>query len=239
MLTHVRLFYFEVTIMTVKNLRQEGAGFMGEDLDQHPSYGLISIGMRNGQKELFGSGITHNTWISLKISKAERSRTGYSDHYSEKGRIIEVDMSAAQFTGLLASMNTMGVPCSLNFIKGEGYIESPPEHNVKKEMLDDIKEQFSSLSKRVTELKNNIDDLLKGPIRKAEKDQIKKAVFKLEQDINSNIPYLSQCQLEKVEEFTAQAQAEVEATLNGLVKSAGLQALQGKLHTPLLEDSEE
>lgn len=217
---------------TVKDLRKKRSTTHGirDEVDEHPSYGMISLSNVSVGRgiQLFGSGIKHGHFIELKIEHADRTRDKYRDHYFGKKQIISVFLSPAQFTGMLTRTNTPGVPCTINYLEHEGPIESAPEHNVKTELFDDLKKKFEELSKRVNALKNEIDDDLKGPVKKANKEKIKFNVMKIHQDISSNLHFLLKCQTEKLEQVGNQIVAEAESAIESMIKQTGLEHLKSQ-----------
>jgi hypothetical protein len=212
----------------VKDLREKGKGtFKDDDVDKHQSYAMVSISRQswgNGAT-LFGSKIKHNNILSLKISHAERNRNKYYEHYFSKKQIIEVLMSPAQFTSMLTMMNTSGSPCTLSWLNGES-IEPPPDHDTIDELKDDLAEKYNELANTVRALKADIDGLLKGTVKKADKDAIKSAVHQIYNDVSSNILYLRKCQHEKLETTVAEAKAEVESAMVTTLINAGIEHIK-------------
>ena len=214
---------------SVKELRVKDKGSHREhELDAHPSYGMISISRQSwgGGGTLFGSKIKHNNIISLKISTAERSRDKYHDSYFSKDQIIEVLLSPAQFTSMLTQMNTSGVPCTLQWLKGEGTIESPPDHDTIDELKDDLTEAYAALADKINVLKESIDERLKGTVKKADKEEIKFSVMKIHQELDSNLEYLSRCQHKKLETTVSEAKAEVESAMVTTLINVGIEHLK-------------
>jgi hypothetical protein len=200
-----------------------------EKYEKHPAYGMASISTINISKELvlFGSKIKHNTFIELKIERAEKKKSIYYDHYFGKKPLIKVHLSPSQFAGLLTQSNTPGVPCTIDFIQGEGAIERLSDNvSVRDDFVNDITNQFKDLEKRVLELKNEIDDDLKGPVKKATKEKIKSNVMKIHQDLESNLSFLMKCQIKKLEDVGVQIISEAEATVNNMIRATGLEHLK-------------
>ncbi len=202
-----------------------------ERYKQHPAYGMVSISTININKGqvLFGSKIKHNTFIELKIERAEKKKDIYCDRYFGRNPLIKVRLSPSQFTGLLTQSNTPGVPCTIDFIQGEGVIEELPDNiSVRGDFVKDITDQFKDLEKRVLELKNEINDDLKGPVKKATKEKIKSNVMKIHQDLESNLSFLMKCQIKKLEDVGTQIISEAEATVNNMIRATGLEHLKNK-----------
>lgn len=217
----------------VDDIREKGAGFNGDDIDKHPSYGMVSLGQTHfggtgGGTTLFGSGVKHGTAISLKINYAERHRSAYHDSYFSKNRIIEIYVSASQFTTLLTKMNTTGVPCTLNWTAQDGHIESPPEHNVKQEMQTELKAKYADLAARVQSLEVVVQTALKGPVKATDKVKILNSVHKISQDVSGNMAFLQKCHTKTLEGIGSEIIAEAEAQLSGMITAVGLEHLQGQ-----------
>ena len=89
----------------------------GDIVTTHPSFGIAKFSRHSCShpQSLFGSSIGHENTITLTISRADHIRSDSSyDRYYEKGQIIEVEMSAAQFAEMITTMN-MVVVCQLRF----------------------------------------------------------------------------------------------------------------------------
>ena len=99
---------------------------MKKETHEHPSYGVISFSRTyGGEKNLFGSSIKHQNTIRMKVSHAKLERRLNEDHVYEKDKIIEVEMSEAQFAQAITSLNSAaGVPVTLLYTQKEGKI--PP-----------------------------------------------------------------------------------------------------------------
>jgi hypothetical protein len=216
---------------TVESERKKGEGFMGKDKDDHPSYGLLSLGTMSCSpgRQLFGAGTKHSHLITLRITRATRSRDNYSESYFDRDRLIEVLLSPAQFANLMTRQNTIGVPCTLNYIKGEGRIEDPPEHNLKQELVNDVDEVYKVVGDRVKTLKAKINNLLTGTVKKDAKAEILSMVHMICNDVTSNLHYLKERQMKTLERMGTEVVAEAEAAINGLIESRGLQALQDEI----------
>ncbi len=218
---------------TVENLRQELPSHpCSNAVDTHPSYGMVSINRQQCSgdgRQLFGSGIRHNTMINLCIKKARRLRDEYYDHYSAKEQLIEILLSPAQFTAMITNMNTEGTPCTLAWLKDEGRIEEPPIHNIKQEINVDLDRKYRQVSKSAALLLKDLDILLSGTVKKSDKEKIKSRLYKVEQEIRSNLPYLQKCHTEKLEDIGIQVVAEAESAITGMINKLGLKELQKQI----------
>jgi len=216
---------------TVEELRVplENSYRTEESLDQHESYGMISMCTNQcGGKgvSLFGSSIKHGTFISVKIKTAERTRDIYGGHYMPKETIAEVWISSAQFTGMLTQMNTSGVPCSIRYSEKHGGREMPPSHDVHQEMFQDLKDKYNELSRKVKSLQVGVEKDLKGAVSKESKERIKFNINSVYSDLHSNLEFLQQQQTKRLERVSTELISEAEACINSLIYDRGLASLQ-------------
>lgn len=71
---------------TVKDLRKPSNSMLGDEVDRHESYGMVSASVIScGGVTLFGSEITHNSMIEIKLNRARRGRDGYTEFYLSGG----------------------------------------------------------------------------------------------------------------------------------------------------------
>lgn len=129
-----------------------------DEHEKHESYGLISFSRRGGNPgRLFGSPLkSHESFITLSIKRGERiiDNTGTEHFYgSIRGDVVEVDMSAAQFTELLTTMNIgLGVTCTIRNIENR-QMEKPPSTEME---VEKIRSNFKSNMKEVSKLLTRI-----------------------------------------------------------------------------------
>jgi len=218
---------------TVQDLREKNNDIMFGDLDKHPSYGMVSISRTSCHPSVpaYGSKIKHNTLISLKVMRSEKNRDLYSEHFFSKKTIVELYFTPSQFAQMVSSINTSGVPCTLRFIEGEGWLEDTPTNDVKREMIDDIDRQMVKLKSVIAKLSNEASDLLekKGNLKKDDKNNISSLLTRIYNEINSNFDFLNRCQKEKLEDTVAEAQAQVEATINKTISDYGMNGIKEKM----------
>lgn len=202
--------------------------------ESHPSYGMVqftrtSIG-GSGKHRMFGTAIkTHYTTIRLNIHRAVRQHDLSSDHFFAREQLIEVELSSAQFAELLTTMNVgMGVPCTIRWMPGEGYVEGPPDDMTEQERVETgFRQDMKDLSEDLRKYKAQIEKILKKPtITKADKEEINTAFMMVEQHVRCNIPF-ALTQFEKAtEKVKTAAKAEVEQfTMHALV-TTGLEAIR-------------
>ncbi len=96
--------------------------------ESHPAWVLIGASRVSGTPGavLFDSDIRHNHYVSVKIEEAERKRDLNHDYIHGRKRIIEIDMSEAQWASFVSSMNTTGVPATLRAREDDYLIPEMP-----------------------------------------------------------------------------------------------------------------
>jgi len=136
---------------------------------KHPSYGMISASKCSCSfdKNFYGSETKHSNFVTLEIHTSDVTRGLNQDWYYADDKIIQVALTPLQWAELLTTMNTSGVPCTLEWIKDEGKIETPPEltdkidlHKLEfekytRETLDKINNALNSLEVGISEGKGN------------------------------------------------------------------------------------
>ncbi len=217
-------------------VRSEGASSGNERiLQEHPSYGRISLTHPSGGNvEMFGSDIVHNERISLRIDLAyEETAYGvptYRSHAGNKGgRVLELEMTAYQWAGLVASHSGNGVPCTLRYITphGNGPLPLIEGQNSNEEQASI---EIRTLLQQMMDNHNQGVEVLKGLYAKgkATKKELGEALA-LVQNIHNKLPDVTSFALETFQEnsevIVAKGQAEIEASIQQLIVKTGMKAL--------------
>src|SRR5882672_7065002 len=153
-------------------------------VEEHESYGMVGLSRFTCGGEglnLFGSSIQHSSGMRLRVMHGEKRRDLNREWYSGRDTIVEITLSPAQFAELITTPNCgQGVPCTLNFVTGEGNKEDCPEVNQRQlfrnEFEQDVRERMEEVSgivREVTALLNS-----KAAITQTERKSI---AFKLSQ----------------------------------------------------------
>lgn len=217
-------------------IRSEGFG-SGNDriIQEHPAYGRITLTHPSGgNTEMFGSDIIHNERIALRIDLAyEETAYGIPNYRSQPqsrgGRVLELELTAYQWAGLVASHSGNGVPCTLRYITphGQGNLPLIDGQNTSTEQANrEIEASLKIMMKRHAEGLEALSALIaKG---KANKGELQAAMEKF-QTIHAKLPevtaYALQTFTEHSETVMARANAEIEASLNSLIQRTGMKAL--------------
>lgn len=204
-------------------------------IQEHPSYGRITLTHPSGgNTEMFGSDIIHNERIALRIDLAyEETAYGIPNYRSQPqsrgGRVLELELTAYQWAGLVASHSGNGVPCTLRYITphGQGNLPLIDGQNTSTEQANrEIEASLKIMMKRHAEGLEALSALIaKG---KANKGELQAAMEKF-QTIHAKLPevtaYALQTFTEHSETVMARANAEIEASLNSLIQRTGMKAL--------------
>ena len=76
----------------------------GETREVHPAYGKITVtSPQGGKRKLFASNILHHSTISMVIETAELERKLGTEWVFGNKRVIEIEMTHAQYAHMIAS----------------------------------------------------------------------------------------------------------------------------------------
>lgn len=204
-------------------------------IQEHPAYGRITLTHPSGgNTEMFGSDIVHNERIALRIDLAyEETAYGIPNYRSQPqsrgGRVVELEMTAYQWAGLVASHSGNGVPCTLRYITphGQGNLPLIDGQNTSTEQANrEIEASLRAMMKSHAEGLEVLAALIaKG---KANKGELQAAMGKF-QEIHRKLPDVTAHAMstftEHSETVMARANAEIEASLNSLITRTGIKAL--------------
>ncbi len=211
------------------------------DVKQHESFGLLSFHRQSGaDRPLFGSSIMHNNTIVLKVHHADDTRELNRHHYYGYDKIIEIEMSATQFTDAITNMNTMGVPVTIRQLDGSN-MESPPFEGKVKQFEDEFKEDIKAVLGQTTRLMKLVENKLKAPgtISKATRLELAEELYHIEQDIRANLPFVHKQFNRQMDKTMTEAKGEIEAFFSSTIHALGSAKLveeleKGNIRNPLL-----
>lgn len=207
---------------------------MIEDTSEtHESYGIISFSRisHGGKSNLFGSSIRdHHITIRLTISRASVIHDGHHDRYRElHPSIVEVEMSAHQFSELITTMNIgVGVPCTIRRVGKEG-MQDPEFIELESEkIVTSFEKNIKKLMLSVTDKIKEIRPILtaKGPLKVRDKAAILELLQFVERELISNAPFAAEMFKEATERMINTAKSEVDAFLGHVINKAGLSAIK-------------
>lgn len=196
--------------------------------EKHESYGLLGFNRttNNFGANLFGSKIKHKSTVSMRVYHARKQRNLNNDHYFTDGHnpIIEIEMSLNQFAEAISGPNQgNGYPVTIRYIEGKE-IKPCPEQDKHLELFqEEFQEKIKKIKKNINKIVNETEKLLtkKGRINKGEVESINNQISNIQQDIESNIPFIQKQFKEQTEGIIHEAKSEVEAFINNKILSLG------------------
>jgi len=218
-----------------------------EERETHESYVMVQFSRRQGNPgRLFGSSLkTHESYVTLKVARAERIHSLGRDSYygGLRGDHFEVDLSAAQFAELLTTMNVgSGVPATLRYANGKK-VEPPPDVRLEVEKVrEGFKLDMEELAGRCKDSIREVGELLeKKSLTKADRDAIMSKFRKVMMEVESNTPFMLSQFEEATEKVVSHAKAEVDAFVAHNVIAEGLRSIRERaaVDVPQLPAKEE
>lgn len=202
---------------------------MEEQKYQDRSYGQVSFSrIQSTGKELFGSVINHNSYISLKINSSEMVEDDlYQTHYFERDKLIEINLSTAQFAELITTLNYgSGTPCTIEFIKGEGRIpyKKPYDADILKTLETVVETEQKRVTGVVYDLQEELQEVLsKKSIGKKDKEELKLKISVLIQNCINSHSFAEQQFVKNMEKHVSDCKTEIDSTLAQRAKLLGEQ----------------
>ena len=188
----------------------------------HPRYGKIELYFSSGNTwPLVDCDFNPNSHVTVRISQAELHRATSHDRYHERGQIVEVHMSHAQFVAFVTSANQSGVPCTLDWVRGEGQLPRLPERVEAEESQTDLRETLQDALKRMHTLRQ---DMIKRKVPQVLIKELDMAI----QELEANIPFVQRSYEEHVQETKEKAKTEIHSYLNMILTAKGLEHLQSQ-----------
>ncbi len=214
-----------------------------EKYEEHPSWGMVEFSRieHGGDCRLFGSNLTnHGTTIMLRVWQAQRKHDlGQDWMYGGSRELIEVEMSAAQFAGLLTTMNSgNGVPCTIRRVQGEQRPEVPPDPGEMGRIRaafrqgiegdDGERGGHGGLTTRLRDLMDEAKKVLSkdGTVKVSERKALLNRLEMLEQEIRMNMPFMLKQFERATEKVATAAKAEVDAFITHAATRLGMERLR-------------
>lgn len=216
---------------------------MNLDYKTHESYGNIVLTKPRcggGGQTLFGSKVKHPSFISLEINEAVRAEDGFSEFIHGRNTIVKVYMSEAQWAHIISSFSEgSGTPVTIAARQGQGYIEGPPDEtpviDLAKKSADETKQ---GLVNRLKDLERDVNNVSEGSgtVRRSDLKKLAMDFNVLASFISSNLDYLENQVVERMEKEVAKANIEIEAIVTNAVARLGREALGTKLASGEITD---
>lgn len=205
---------------------------MFEKKYNHPSYGLIQFNKITGSRDCFMSDVNLGGFIQLTVKKTQLNRDLYRYWTFPKEEVLRLRLSYHQFAELITNMNNgCGIPCTLEFITGEGQVEryeAPPDERTQFE--EELKIKLDTTLTKLKELTKQVAALHeKGKANKIELTQLSNLISKVGIELNSNIPFVEESFKEALDQRVANAKVETSAWIENKLVNMGLEQLKDQV----------
>lgn len=189
----------------------------------HPAFGQIGVTRRSSTPGavLFDSDIRHGHSMVLQVSTASRHRDLNRDWIYGGEQLIEVEMSEAQWAGLVSSVNTSGVPCTLRAREGNHMLPELPYDPRLAHSMDEVKgaaEKYLSNIKAAMDKVDALDPKAGVKDRRAALNNLRIAI----NNATPNITYVAKSLTEHAENVVQRSRADIEAMAVQTAERMGL-----------------
>lgn len=228
----------------VKITEEQAPGGGKQTCFEHESFASVRVSHVTGIREIFGSSITHHSWIELTITRNKKYRHLSNDWYMPGKELITIALSPAQFGEMLCSFSRhSGVPCSLSDFDMNIVPEPDSVHTSNKETyVREFEKHAATATECLDKVEARLQELMDKPnITKAERKELMSLIHTAKCQYTSGAPFVMRQFIEQTEKVVAEAKSEVEAFTADTITKAGLNAIQVQ-HMPelkTLEDNDE
>jgi len=206
---------------------------------EHAAFGTISATRFSGDVPMFQVDYMTGHGIALTISTAVLNRNGATDRVHQRNEIVRVEMSEIQWARMLSSMNSGEIPVTLKRYRDPqtGMFLAPklPEQHVA-----DMETFRAEVAKRadealtgVAEARAKLSEIMKGPLRKGDLQEVIDALTRAEMMAVNNLPYVTERAHETINTAAEYAKAEITAHVDYSMQRLGERALGERLEAAL------
>ncbi|MFD4574254.1 hypothetical protein ACFWNK_19830 [Streptomyces sp. NPDC058417] len=189
----------------------------------HPAFGVAVVTRRSGGgRSLFQSDLLHNETISLSVHETTRKRDLSHDWVHPGRKLVEIEMSLAQWGSLVSSMGLgSGVPVTIRRTENDPFVPEVPHQPRTAENLREVREVTDRMYARVSAATAALHEAIheKKGVRAA-----KEALSALENAVAGagiNAQFTVDSLVEAGEQVVAQARADIEAHVLEVVRLTG------------------
>lgn len=205
------------------------------------AYGQMRVARISGRADLFQVDYPQEHFIELVISTAHVTRRGGVDHTMADREVTKVWLSEVQWARMIASPNTEGVACTLRQYRDPltGEFKTPllpPEHVADADTFkDEVKRKASLALESMNEARTRLYEIMKGPLRKGDLQEVIELLEKANREGVANLPYVAESAAEKIDEAAENAKTEIGAFLDFAMTKLGERALGDRLAQALAD----
>jgi hypothetical protein len=194
----------------------------------HPAFGQISvsrISAGGAGVNLYDSDFGHNNFVRIEVKHSTMHRDLSRDWHHDREHIVHLDLSESQWATFVSSFNQgSGVPCTLNWIVGEGSIPGIPTFDrtevFKKEMRETTNDAVDSIKELIAAVADT-------GLSKKKQDELLAGANRALRALTSSIPFVQDQFDEHVETTVERGMQEIHGYMNAAINRAGIAALQG------------
>jgi hypothetical protein len=208
----------------------------------HESYGMVQFSRvsSSGNHRLFGSALPfHHHSVRLRVHTAYLVRR---EHGQERAwadhQIVEVELSAAQFSELLTTMNVgEGVPCTIVRYEGRSMGEPPAIDAEPENIRETLRDRLTSVGEKLAQRSKAVLDSLPSGTSEKARAKVRTELEGMAREITDHVPFALKMFQEATTRVSNAAKAEVDALLTHIVQATGLQVLRERAGLPALPES--
>lgn len=202
---------------------------------ENPAFGMVSVARTSGAGDLFMVNYPQGHAIALEIHTASIIRRDSRDSIMEDRQIARIEMSEVQWARLVSSFNTTGVPCTLLRYRepSTGEFMSPrlSHHSAadRDAYTELVSKKADQALETVDEAVAKLSEVLKGPLRKGDLNEVLDLLVKARRTAGDSLPYVAQSAHEAIDKAINSGKAEFDAHVDYAMQKLGERALGDKL----------
>lgn len=193
--------------------------------ETHPSWILISLNNVSQSPpgaNLFDSEISHQHYVSLRITRCERRRSVNRDWFFPTQTILEASMSKAQWGAIASSFGQgTGVPATLEFLHGEGHVPQAPRERRLDTSHREVREAGNRALARIVECEKAVQEAYERRAGRKELSPLLNDLHHAIRNAPANMEFAAESLTEHVEKVVTKARADVEGMIAGVIIANG------------------
>lgn len=142
--------------------------------------------------------------------------------------LITVDMTAAQFSELITTMNMgQGIPTTLRWLDGKPIDNFIDSDTLQSQIKADVKKSTEGVVKTIELLKTEAEAVLaESGLGKGKRERVMGLIAKIQMELKSNLPFVVDQYKEAVDKVTAGAKSEIDSFMTHITTQLGVKSLQ-------------
>lgn len=206
---------------------------LNETTYQHDAYGTITLTtVTGGAATLFGSDLGHHQRVRLTVNRATLDRHLSQDWIHGRGKLLELEMSHAQFAQFITSNgNGSGTPVTLKYAPApDAQIAEMPDikkletkhETFRREIQESSKQKIAAMREQIDKLGGMIES---GKAGKKELRELQHTLKCLAENLPGSMAFVVESAETALEKATQDAKIEVEAYVDATARRLGLESI--------------